>query len=267
MDIEHISISRAKLYEECPQHYKYHYHLKLQGEEPQPFYFIYGKIIHKIAECFVENNGEIPLMEIWHQIRKGELEIEPGVTAPKLPADYAKRLPIHLKSIKSLSDKIGTSGITEYEFRYDLELPNNKFVKGFIDRLIIKDEKAFIIDYKTTKKGKWRVNKHTVKYDPQLRMYARVVMKEFNIAPENIMAALYYLEDQEIVSSKYSLKSLLQIESDLLVLYNKIAEHHPDEVVGRVGFHCDRCPYKEICPFKRANSRVINWDGDLSNLP
>jgi len=39
MNIEHISVSRAKTYKQCPQHYKYHYHLKLSSPVEEPFFF------------------------------------------------------------------------------------------------------------------------------------------------------------------------------------------------------------------------------------
>jgi CRISPR/Cas system-associated exonuclease Cas4 (RecB family) len=266
MNIEHISVSRAKTYKECPQHYKYHYHLKLPSPIEEPFYFIYGKIVHKIAEEYVRNKAEVSLGSLWQEIKCGNMEIEPNVKAPPLPKEYEQRLPIHLKAIQNLTRKIGTDGLLEHKFYYDLDPPNGKFAKGFIDRLIIRDNKAFIIDYKTTKKGKWRVNKETVKFDPQLRMYAKVVQNEFGIAAENISCALFYLEDEEIVNYRYNEASLGLIEQEMLEAYNKINEHNPDHVVGYTGFHCDRCPFRTICPFKRSNSTMASWDGNMDHI-
>jgi len=194
------------------------------------------------------------------------MEIEPGVKAPILPKEYATRLPIHLRSIQNITSKVGTDGLVEHKFLYDLDPPNGKFAKGFIDRLIIRGDKAFIIDYKTTKKGKWRVNKETVKIDPQLRMYAKVVQNEFGIAAQNISCALFYLEDEEIVNYRYTEASLKLIEQEMLDVYNQIHEHNPDHVVGRTGWHCDRCPFVTICPFKRANSTVASWDGNMDSI-
>jgi len=266
MNIEHISVSRAKTYKQCPQHYKYHYHLKLPSPIEEPFYFIYGKIVHKIAEEYVRNRGELPLGAIWQDIKRGRMEIEPGVIAPPLPKDYEKRLPLHLRAIQNLTAKIGTDGIVEHKFRYDLDPPNQKYATGFIDRLVIKGDKAFIIDYKTTKKGKWRVNSETVKIDPQLRMYSKVVHDEFGIPAQNISAALFYLEDEQIVSYRYTEASLALIEQEMLDVYNSIANHDPDSVVGYTGWHCDRCPYESICPFRRSSTKVVAWDGNMDNI-
>jgi len=268
MLIEHISVSRSKTYGECPQRYKFHYHLRTPSPVPEPFYFVYGKVIHKMAETYVREKGERSLGDIASEVMRGKIEIEPGVVAPKkLPADYARKLPIHLASIQKLTDKIGCDGITEHPFYYDLEPPNSKFVKGFIDRLILKGNSAFIIDYKTTKKGKWRTNKETVKTDLQLRAYARVVQKEFGIAPQNIKCALYYVEDSELVAASYSEASLELAEKELLDCYNQIATHDVDNVRGTVGDHCTRCNFATLCPFYKARSFSSNWDGDFATLP
>lgn len=268
MDIEHISVSRSKTYKDCPYRYKLHYHLKVPKPVVEPFYFVYGKICHKVAETYVREKGERSLGEISSEIMRGKVEIEPGKFAPKkLPADYEKRFPVHLRSIQRLTSKIGCDGIVEHPFYYDLDPPNAKFVKGFIDRLIIKSDKAFIIDYKTTKKGKWRTNKVTVRTDLQLRTYARVVQKEFGIPAQNIKCALYYLEDEELVAASYTEASLIAAEQELLSIYNEIHAHDPEHASGIVNDQCTRCEYATICPFFKASQFKSNWDGDFSTLP
>src|SRR6185295_3062375 len=49
--IEHISISRESIWNECQYKYKYRYHLDLKPPE-EPIYFEYGKIVHKIIEDY-----------------------------------------------------------------------------------------------------------------------------------------------------------------------------------------------------------------------
>lgn len=266
MNIEHISVSRGKSYKQCAYYYKLKYHDKIPNPGEEQFYFTYGKIVHKIAECHVEEGGKRPLSEIADDVLKGRIDLEQGKTAPPLPLDYRKRMPSHMKAIQKLNDQIGCDGITEHKFKYDLESPNGKFVTGFIDRIIIREDKAWIIDYKTTKKGPFRENRKTIKYDPQLRIYCRVVQKEFGIEASKIKAALYYLEDAEFVSSSYDDESLESIERDLLDLYDRIYYHKSEEAVGSVGQHCQRCEYKEMCPFFKSRSKSRNWDGDLKKL-
>jgi CRISPR/Cas system-associated exonuclease Cas4 (RecB family) len=266
MNIEHISVSRSKSYKQCAYYYKLKYHDKIPNPGEEQFYFTYGKIIHKIAECHVLENGKRPLNEVAEDVFKGRIEIEDGKIAPPLPVEYRKRVPMHMRAIESLNKQIGCDGITEYKFRYDLESPKKKFVTGFIDRIIVRGDKAWIIDYKTTKKGPFRENRQTIRYDPQLRIYCRVIQKEFGIEAKNIKAALYYLEDAELLSSSYDQDSLETIERELLEIYDRITAHGPDDASGSVGQHCQRCEYKDMCPFFRNKSRAKHWDGDLSKL-
>ena len=234
MFIEHISVSRKKCHDTCPQQYKFRYHLKVPRPGEEPIYFLYGSIVHKIAELYVENRGSIAIGEISKDVMRGKYDIE-GKQGPFiLPEEYQKKLQKHLRSIQNLTDRIGTDGLLEHQFRYDLDPPNNKCVTGFIDRLIVKDDQAWIIDYKTTKKGKFRVNAETVKDDLQLRCYARVVNREFGIKPENIKAALYYLEGENIIACQYSEESLLKVEDELRRAFMQIEESDPNKVWGRV---------------------------------
>ena len=266
MNIEHISVSRGKSYKQCPYYYKLKYHDKIPNPGEEQFYFVYGKIVHKIAEQHVVEGGSRTIKEISGDILKGKIEIENGKKAPPLPTNYRNRLPGHLKALERLNRKIGCGGMTEHKFRYDLEPPNSKLVTGFIDRIIINEGRAWIIDYKTTKKGPFRENKETIKHDPQLRMYSRVVQKEFGIEAANIRAALFYLEDEELLSASYSEESLCAVERELLELYDEIKGHAPEHARGVVAQHCSRCEYKDMCPFYKSSRNKLHWDGDLSSL-
>ena len=253
MNIEHISISRKAVFDLCPCQYRFKYHLKTKVDEPSPFYFVYGNIVHRIAEEYIKQRGKTPLNEIAKKVLKGEIPIvEYGgvvTVAPQLPKDYAARLPIHLEAIEKLTRKIGTDGDTEWEFKYDLDPPHHRLFTGVIDRHIKKDNKIWIIDYKTTKPGRWRKNDKTVTGDLQLRAYARVVQREYKVPAENIMAALYYLEPpSKLVAAKFTDKTLLTAEKELLDTYKKIESADPKKVWGNVGEHCNRCEFRKICP-------------------
>lgn len=252
MDISNISVSRRDVWKECIQKYKYQYHLKLSPEEPEPFYFTYGSIIHRIAEEYVSNKKSISLQQITESFINGKMSIgtdregnENYVT--KIPPEYLKRMPEHLRAIERITEQVGVEGWTEYEFEYDLDPPHNRLLKGVIDRLICKNGKYWIIDYKTSKKGVWR--KKTVTNDLQLRCYARVVQKQFNANASDIQAALYYLEGSELVAAKYSNQSLLDAEKELLEIYKQIEQMPPEEAWGNVGSHCSRCQFRTICTF------------------
>lgn len=249
MNINHISVSRKKCFDQCAQQYKFRYHLKTPSPVDEPFYFVYGTLVHTIAELYVNNGGKTPINELAADILGGKILLENDLKCPALPQEYAKKLPKHLKAIQNLTDRIGTDGITEKEFRYDLDPPHGRHVTGFIDRLIIRDDKAYIIDYKTTKKGKFRVNSDSVKYDLQLRCYARVVQREYGLKPENIKAALYYLEGENLIGAQFSEEDLTRVEDELRNAFITIEQADPDKVWGKVGWHCKHCDFGTICPF------------------
>lgn len=246
---EHISVSRKQIWEDCQAKYRFRYHLKVKSPEPEQPYFAYGKLVHKIAEVYVQEKGKRKIEDISSDCLNGRIEIETGSGVPDIEKSYLKRLPAHLKNIKNLNDQIGFDGKTEYLFKYDLDPPNGFYLTGLIDRLIIRGEKAFIIDYKTTKKGRWRKNANTIRKDLQLRCYAKVVQLEFGIAPENIRAALYYLDGPDLVATKFNKESLDKAQEDLLNAFKHIVSTSPDDVYGRVGDQCRRCEYRKLCPF------------------
>ncbi len=266
MNIEHISISRSKLYKECSYKYKHKYHLKTVIPGPEQFYFTYGKIIHKIAQVYVEEKGKRSLSEIQADVLRGKILLEANTKAPPIPKEYKSRMPNHIKSIRRITNLFGFEGEVEYPIYVDLDPPNKKYIKGFIDRIIFKGDSAFVLDYKTTKPGSWREDKNSIKYDPQLRYYARFVSQKFNIKPEKITAALLYLDDYQVVSATYSEESLIQIEKDLLNVYNEIHARDPDTTWGNVTHNCVRCEFASICPFYKSKSQTNVWDGDMSSL-
>jgi len=204
MNIEHISVSREGVWSQCHMLYKFKYHLKVIPDGPTPFYFTFGKLVHRIIEEHTRAKGKLTIQQIKNDILSGKLEFEPGKEAPTLDSPSQKRLALHLGNYMRLADKIGYEGEIEWPFLIDLDTPNNRCIKGFLDRLIIKDGKAFILDWKTTKPSKWRKDSSTITKDLQLACYCWIINKEFGIAPKNIKAALYYLEDAKLVPVTYS---------------------------------------------------------------
>jgi CRISPR/Cas system-associated exonuclease Cas4 (RecB family) len=249
MNIEHISVSRKQCFDTCHAQYKYRYHLKIISNEPVADHFTYGKIIHKVAEHYVMEKGKKPIEEIASEVLNGKIMLEQNNPSPPLPSQYKKKLPIHLENVKTITDRIGFDGELEWEFNYDIDPPNNKKIKGFIDRLIIRGDKFFILDYKTTKQGMWRKNKGNIGKDLQLRTYGKIIQNHFGAKPENIKAALFYLEGSEIVSTGFTQESLDSAQQELIETYDRIVSSDPSLVVGSVGNHCRFCDYRKVCTF------------------
>lgn len=246
---EHMSVSRRQTWEECPAKYKFRYHLKVVSDEPIQPYFTYGKLVHKIAEVYVQEQGKVSIENITSDCLSGKIEIEKNEPPPVLDGEYKKKLPSHVKNIKEFTDRIGYDGYLEWPFRYDLDPPNELNLVGFIDRLVVRKDQYFIIDYKTTKKGKWRKNRSNIHKDLQLRCYAKVVQKEFGAKAENIRAALFYLDGADLISTRFTEDSIASAEEELRATFKQIIKTPPNSVQGNVGDHCRRCDYRNICPF------------------
>ena len=244
---EHISVSRKQTWDSCQLAYKYRYHLKMVSDQPVQPYFTYGKVVHKIAEVYVQEQGKKAIETIAAEVLSGKIPVEEGKPAPIIDPDYKKKLPEHLRNIKKINDQIGYDGELEWLFKYDMQPPDNHMITGVIDRLIIRDDKYFILDYKTTKKGKWRKNAGNIGKDLQLRCYARVVNKHFGAKPENIRAALLNLDGNDLVSTKFTEESIMTAEQELHEAYKHIISTNPDDTYGRVGDQCRRCDWRKIC--------------------
>jgi ATP-dependent exoDNAse (exonuclease V) beta subunit len=249
MNIEHISVSREQTWTSCQNIYKFKYHLKTVTDEPTPFYFIFGKLVHRIIEEHIKAKGERSISAIKTDMLSGELEFENGQPAPAIDIPSNKRLSLHLNNYMRLAEKIGYDGEIEWDFLEDLDPPNNRCVKGFIDRLIIKDNTAIILDWKTTKPSKWRKDEKTITKDLQLACYCWIVNKTFNIPAKNIKASLYYLEDAKLVPVSFCQQTLDAVPKRLLETYQEIERCSPDKVIGNVGDQCTRCEFRKICSF------------------
>lgn len=248
MNIDHISISREQCYNECPQKYKFRYHLKLVPEGPPPIYFTFGKIVHRIIEEHTRHKGAVDLNKITKDILTGRIPLEYGKPAPKLEPDYKNKLVKHLEHYARLAKKIGFDGEIEWNFKLDMD-GNGRCMTGFIDRMINKNGNYFLLDWKTTKPSPWRTNSRTITKDLQLQCYCYVVWKQFNVDPKNIQAALMFLEDNQLVPVRFSEKTLEQVPQRLLKVYKEIENFEPEKVHGNVGQHCQRCDYVKVCPF------------------
>ena len=216
---------------------------------------MYGKAVHKIAECFVQARGQRTIGEVAYDVLSGKISLERDETGdvkcPRLPEEYKKRLPEHIRSIQKLTEQIGTDGDLEKAFEFDLDPPNNRKVKGFIDRVIRRGDNFFLLDYKTSKKNNFRKNTSTISKDLQLRTYARVIQREYNVPAKNIKTSLYYLEGANLIGCTFSEESLARVESELLNVYKDIESTPETQARASVGPSCYRCDYRKICPYFR----------------
>lgn len=253
MKINHISVSRSQCWEECQVKYRYRYHLEMIPDVAEQFHFTYGKLVHTTAELYVEAKGKTPINKIASDIIAGKIPLEEG-QEPKpiaMPAEYSGKIGAHLRAVENITKGLGFEGDLEWGFNYDLDPPKNKIFTGFIDRLIRKDDKCFIIDYKTSKDNKYRKDKESIKGDLQMQSYAFVARDVLKVETKKINLALCYLENPKVVPVVFDDKTIDKAKKYLLDTYNKIVECDENDAKPTVGYHCSRCDYREICPFAK----------------
>lgn len=255
MIIKSISVSRKDCFEQCQQLYKYRYHLKIKLDETkEPPHLTYGTLIHRISELYVKNKGEVKIETIMNDLVNKKIPLSVDKYGKEtflgsIPQEYKMKLPEHLSNIKKINDQIGFDGLTELEFELDLDPPNKKLLIGHIDRLIEKNKKYFVLDFKTNKESAWRKTKEDLQKDVQLKTYAAVVKEIHGAKAEDINVALFYVSGGNLVSTKFTELTINNTKKDMLDTYKKIENTNPDTVVGKVGWWCKHCDYKSICPF------------------
>jgi CRISPR/Cas system-associated exonuclease Cas4 (RecB family) len=249
LKIKHISISRSGVWEECQVKYRYKYHLEVLPTKPEPPYFAYGKLVHKAAEIYVKEKGTLPIRKIASDLLTG-LHTEEFKNL-KLSKEYKDKLPIHLDNIEKITTNIGYEGLLEYEIKLDMLPPNEKYLLGYVDRIIFKEDKTMILDYKTTKAGFYQKNNTTIKEDLQLRTYAYYICKKFNLKPESVFCCLYYLENKKLVCTNYTEKQMESAIEFLRENYNIIESTDESQARPNIGNHCRRCDFQNICPYGR----------------
>ena len=88
----------------------------------------------------------------------------------------------------------------------------------------------------------------------KLKTYAAYVSEKFNIEPENIQAALVYVEGGNVISTNFNKQYLEKTKNDLKNLFYQIENSDENKVIGNIGNHCNRCDFNNICPFFRKSS-------------
>jgi hypothetical protein len=165
------SYSSIGLFDQCPKKY---YHLRVIKDivEPETEHLTYGKMVHEAAEKYIRDGEPIPEKFLF--------------IAPVL--DVLKEIP----GQKLCEHKMG---LTE-----DLEpcgfFDKNVWFRGVVDLLIIQDDLAHIVDYKTGKSAQYADTK-------QLELMALAVFKHFPLV-ERVKAGLAFLVSEDFVKANYT---------------------------------------------------------------
>jgi len=205
--IDYISYSQIEAFKTCPLHYRLKYILKIPT--PQTASQSFGSSIHAALKTFYDrvDGGEKPgekmiiacLRDTW---------VKDGFSSKKHESDFFE------KGITYLTGFLRSGYDAKYkpeflEQKFILHLPTRSGEKplkigGIMDRIDVRGSKLIeIVDYKT---GATIPSQKEVDNNLQLTFYAlaATILLEhpFNRKPVDVMLSLYFLDQQEKISTK-----------------------------------------------------------------
>lgn len=166
------SYSTLSLYQQCPKKY---YHLKVAKDvkEAPSDAIAFGNKIHKIAQEYVESDKPIP---------------EEYVSAMQAPLDKLKAM----DGMKLCENKLGLTVDLKPCGFFD----KNVWWRGIADIIILQDDKAFTVDYKTGKKSQYADLK-------QLEILSLALFKHYPHI-KKVKAGLMFFFAEDFVKADYT---------------------------------------------------------------
>ena len=175
------SYSNLSLYQQCPKKY-FHLRIAKDVKEAPSDALTFGNEIHKIAQEYIESSKPIP--------EKYAKDIQPAL-------DSLNAIP----GQKLCENKLGLTVNLEPCGFFD----KNVWWRGIADLIILQDDKALTVDYKTGKSSKYADLK-------QLEILSLAIFKHFPHI-QKVKAGLMFLFAEDFVKTEY----LADQQSDLWV--------------------------------------------------
>lgn len=264
------SHSQIQLYKQCPRRYRYEKVDKFPipaDEQKVNLYFPLGTAVHYALEMLYKGLRQkyIPRLDIIHRHFKECREKEMKEILKKTGKDsifdcfqkealeqttqrglhYIQRYYNHYHPF----DGTICDG-TEVTLWFEIQ-PNTKF-QAKMDRFDIRDDTAYIVDYKTTRSLP-KEDEDTIKQ--QLSLYALAVQQNYGDKIKHIYGTVIYLHLEKEYSREVSQSLLDDIRQEYLKIIESI-EHdkfaynfgNSEAFIPLEGRHCSQCPFQRICP-------------------
>ena len=238
MKVEYISPSRIRYWNECQVQYKFRYHDEIEIAIEENPYIQFGKFVHLICERAVSEKKNI------QNLAKEEL------LNFNFPSNMISRIPVILRHWQELDNKIPSGAQEEVELEFNVNVENSGvMIKGIIDRIIVSNNNAIVIDYKTTESVGRQKTKRQAYADPQMILYSYAVHKLKGVPFKNIQASLFYVDSGNIISVAITETDALKYANSVINLSQTIKSTKPEKAKPNPGSSCKWCDYKEICGY------------------
>jgi hypothetical protein len=205
------SYSAIGLFEQCPKKY---YHIKVVKDvtEPKSEAIMYGELVHSAAENYIKEDKPIP----------------PQFSQFEEPLQLLKEMPgeKHCEYRMGLTERGEPCGFFDA----------NVWLRGIADLIIINDDEARIIDYKTGKSSKYADTK-------QLDLMALCVFSHFPQV-KHIKAGLLFLVCEDLIKRNYTRADVVGIMREWTERYQWLAQTFKEDVWNaKPNFTC-----RQYCP-------------------
>lgn len=217
LKIDYLSVSQIESFKTCPMHYKLRYIYKIPT--PPSASISFGVSIHEtLKDLFTKENAKkINTKWLLEQFKNNF--IEQGYENRKHKEKFFEKGKDYLNGFLEVSfdPKVKT---LDLEKKFTIKLAKNLKIGGTIDRIDDLGGGLYeIIDYKT---GASIPTQREVDKDLQLSVYAMAVSEIYKVKPENIKLSLYYLDNQEKLSTKRTKEDLEKVKKEILGVRDQI---------------------------------------------
>jgi len=250
LNINYLSYSQINTFQVCPLHYKLRYILKIPT--PPSASQSFGTSIHATLKDFYTrvSSGQKASDQLIFECLKNNW-VKEGFKSKAHEEKFFEKGKMYLTGfLKENFDKKNLPFCLEQPFTIPLKIDGTNVkplrIGGVIDRVdILSDGSIEIIDYKTSANIP---TQKEVDNNLQLSFYAlaatQIPEEPFNKEPEEIKLSLYYLDEQEKITTIRNSMDLKKAKEEICKVRDEI-EKSDFECSG--SFLCKDCEYKLFC--------------------
>lgn len=245
LKINYLSYSQIETFKTCPLHYKLKYILKVPT--PPSASASFGTSMHGALKGFYEEiaRGRKPTDKLLYYLLESNW-IKEGYRSKKHEKEFFEKGKLYLSGFLKTGFNPKTS-ILSLEQPFTVPLGKDLKIGGRVDRVDDRGRGEIeIIDYKT---GATIPSQREVDKNLQLSFYAlaatKIPTEPFNKTPDKIKLSLYYLDEQEKISTTRTAKQLEDAEKEI---------HKIKEEIENSDFKCSNhifcqtgCEFSLLC--------------------
>ena len=233
-----LSASAVQRYETCPLQFKLEREWKIPLEVPAALQ--YGAAMHRVLRAYYESvregrpMAEQPLVEMLQADLAGA-----GIQDKYQRELYEKQGTEQIKGFLLACERTPAPRVLHLEEPFEMR-NGDTTLAGRIDRIDqLESGRVVITDYKTGKPQ----TPEDADQSLQLSIYALAVRAKWGYEVDRLV--FYNLTENSAVTTRRSELQLQEAKLKVAEVAEKIADGRFE---GKTGFHCNFCPYRNLCP-------------------